>query len=92
LELDVSLDRPQNRKIRSHAFYCLLGISSLQYVHLQAKTFRTDLSVEKLIEELQQIQQFVLLYPRQGEKGPDRSAYVLSKRTLAQQALAKALN
>jgi len=43
-------------------------------------------------EELQQIQQFVLLYPRQGEKGPDRAAYVLSKQTLAQQALAKALN
>jgi hypothetical protein len=26
--------------------------------------------VEQLIEELQQIQQFVLLYPAQGEKGP----------------------
>jgi hypothetical protein len=40
---------------------------------------------------LRQIQQFVLIYPRQGEKGPDRAAYVLSKQTLAQQALAKAL-
>jgi len=39
----------------------------------------------------QQIQQFILLYPRQGEKGPDRAAYVLSKQTLAQQVLAKAL-
>jgi len=45
--------------------------------------------MEQLIEELQQIQQFI--YPRQGEKGPDRAAYVLSKQTLAQQALAKAL-
>jgi transposase len=80
-----------DRKIRIHAFYCLLGISLLQYVHRQAKAAWADLSVEKLIEELQQIQQFVLLYPRQGEKGPDRAAYVLSKRTLAQQALAKAL-
>jgi hypothetical protein len=35
--------------------------------------------------------QFILLYPRQGEKGPDRAAYVLSKQTLAQQGLAKAL-
>jgi transposase len=80
-----------DRKIRIHAFYCLLSISLLQYVHRQAKAAWADLSVEKLIEELQQIQQFVLLYPRQGEKGPDRAAYVLSKRTLAQQALAKAL-
>ena len=80
-----------DRKIRIHAFYCMLGISLLQYVHRQAKTAWSDLSMEQLIEELQQIQQFILLYPRQGEKGPDRAAYVLSKQTLAQQALAKAL-
>jgi transposase len=80
-----------DRKIRIHAFYCMLGISLLQVVHRQAKAVWPDLSVEKLIEELQQIQQFVLLYPRQGEKGPDRAAYVLSKQTLAQQALAKTL-
>ena len=47
--------------------------------------------METVLEELQQIQQCVLLYPRQGEKGPDRAAYVLSKQTLVQQALAKAL-
>ena len=43
--------------------------------------------MEQLLEELQQIQH----YPQQGEKGPDRAAYVLSKQTLVQQALAKAL-
>jgi len=80
-----------DRKIRIHAFYCMLGISLLQYVHRQAKAAWSDLSVEQLIAELQHIQQFVLLYPRQGEKGPDRAAYVLSKQTLVQQALAKAL-
>jgi hypothetical protein len=42
-------------------------------------------------EELRQIQQFVLLYPPQGEKGPNRAATVLSKQTLPQQALAKTL-
>jgi hypothetical protein len=50
-----------------------------------------DLSTEQLLEELAQIQQFVLLYPPQGEKGPPRTAYVLSQQTLAQQALVKAL-
>jgi hypothetical protein len=40
---------------------------------------------------LRQIQQFVLLYPPQGEKGPNRVATVFSKQTLTQQALAKAL-
>jgi transposase len=80
-----------DRKIRIHAFYCMLGLSLLQVVHRQAKTAWADLSFETLIEELRHIQQFVLIYPRQGEKGPDRAAYVLSKQTLAQQALAKAL-
>ena len=80
-----------DRKIRIHAFYCMLGISLLHLVHRQAKTAWADLSLEKLLQELQQIQQFVLLYPRQGKKGPNRAAYVLSKQTLTQQALAKAL-
>src|SRR6266550_4224507 len=78
-------------KIRIHAFYCILGISLLQYVHRQAKAAWSDLSMEQLIEELRRIQQFILLYPRQGEKGPHRAAQVLSKQTLVQQALAKAL-
>ena len=80
-----------DRKIRIHAFYCMLGISLLQYVHQQAQAAWADLSIEQLLEELEQIKQFVLLYPTQGEKGPARTAYVLSQQTLAQQALVKAL-
>jgi len=80
-----------DRKIRIHAFYCLLGISLLQYVHKQAQAAWADLSVEQLLQELEQIKQFVLLYPPQGEKGPPRAAYVLSQQTLTQQALVKTL-
>lgn len=78
-------------KIRVHAFYCMLGLSLLQYLHQQAETVWPGLSVEQLLEELRQIQQFVLLYPPQGEKGPHRVATVLSKRTLPQQSLADVL-
>jgi transposase len=81
-----------DRKIRIHAFYCMLGISLLQYVHKQAQAGWADLSLEQLLEELEQIKQFVLLYPPQGEKGPSRTAYVLSQQTLAQQALVKTLS
>ena len=80
-----------DRKIRIHAFYCMLGISLLQYVHRQAQPAGDGISMEQLIEELQQIQQFVLLYPPQGEKGPNRLSTVLSKQTLAQQSLAQTL-
>jgi len=80
-----------DRKIRIHAFYCMLGISLLYHVHKQAQAGWADLSMEQLLEELEQIKQFVLLYPPQGEKGPARTAYVLSQQTLAQQALVKTL-
>ncbi len=81
-----------DRKIRIHAFYCMLGISLLNYVHRQAIAAWADLSLEQLLEELEQIKQFVLLYPPQGEKGPPRAAYVLSQQTLVQQALVKSLD
>lgn len=80
-----------DRKIRIHAFYCMLGISLLQHLHKQAQGAWNGISMEQLLEELRQIQQFVLLYPPQGEKGPNRLATVLSKQTLTQQALAKTL-
>jgi hypothetical protein len=44
-----------DRKIHIHAFYCMLGISLSQCVHCQAKAAWSDLSVEQLIAELQQI-------------------------------------
>jgi hypothetical protein len=78
-------------KIRVHAFYCMLGISLLQYVHRQAQVAWAGISMEQLLEELRQIQEFVLLYPPQGDKGPNRVATVLSKQTLPQVALAKTL-
>lgn len=78
-------------KIRIHAFYCMLGVSLLQSLHRKAQTAWPGLSVEHLLTELDQIKQFVLLYPTQGEKGPHRTATVLSKQTLAQQSLADAL-
>lgn len=81
-----------DRKIRIHAFYCMLGISLLQYLHKQAQKAWAGISVEQLIEELEQVKQFVLLYPPQGEKGPARTATVLSTQTLAQKALLKTLD
>jgi transposase len=78
-------------KIRVHAFYCMLGISLLQFIHKKAATAWPGLSMERLIEELAQIQQFTLLYPPQGEKGPNRVATIVSRQTLAQQTLADVL-
>ena len=72
-----------DQKIRVHAFYCMLGISLLQYIRKQAQLAWPGLSIEQLLEQLQQIEQYTLLYPPQGDKGPNRVATVLSKQTLA---------
>src|ERR1039457_5106443 len=80
-----------DRKIRIHAFYCMLGISLLQHMHKLAQAAWDGISMEQLLEELRQIQQFVLLYPPQGQKGPHRVNTLLSKQTLPQQGLAKTL-
>jgi hypothetical protein len=78
-------------KIRIHAFYCTLGISLLQYLPRESQSVWPGLTVEHFLEELRQIQQFVLLYPPLGDKGPNRVATVLSRQTPAQQALAESL-
>ena len=78
-------------KIRVHAFYCMLGISLLSYLHAQARKVCPQITVEQMKAELEEIYQFVLLYPPQGEKGPYRTTTVQSKQTLTQQMLAEAL-
>ena len=77
-------------KIRVHAFSCLLGLSLLHYVHRQGQSFWPSITVEELQKELEQIQQFVLLYPAQGP-GPYRTATILSTQSLIQKGLAETL-
>ena len=79
-------------KIRVHAFYCMLGISLLNYLHAQAKTACPQITVEQMKDELEGIYQYILLYPPQGEKGPYRTATVQSRQTLTQTMLAEALS
>lgn len=78
-------------KIRIHAFYCMLGISLLHYLLAEARKTNPLLSLETLQDELRKIEQYVLLYPPQGDKGPHRTAIVQSKQTLTQQLLASTL-
>lgn len=79
-------------KIRVHAFYCMLGISLLHYLLAEARKVVPHLSLDSLQDELRKIEQYLLLYPRQGEKGPPRTAVVQSKQTLTQKLLAQKLD
>lgn len=78
-------------KIRIHAFYCMLGISLMNYLHAQVQKVCPQITVEQLKDELQCITQYVLLYPPQGDKGPYRTATIQNKLTLTQTLLADAI-
>src|ERR1017187_675397 len=88
LGADVSLDRQQDpdSRLLLYARHLAASVSSSRVPEVWP-----GLSVEQFLEELRKIQQFVLLYPPLGDKGPNRIATVLSKQTLAQQALAESL-
>src|SRR5215831_6023103 len=77
-----------DNKIRVHAFYCMLGISLLNYVRTQVQKACPQITIEQLKDELEDITQFVLLYPPQGDKGPYRTATIQSKLNLTQTLLA----
>jgi hypothetical protein len=78
-------------KIRIHAFYCMLGISLLNFLHAQAQKACPQITIEQMKEELGGIHEFVLLYPPQGDKGPNRTATVQSRQTFTQSMLAEGL-
>jgi len=78
-------------KIRVHAFCCMLGISLLNYLHSKVQKACPQITLEQMKDELQNIMQYVLLYPPQGEKGPYRTATIQSKLNLTQTLLADTL-
>jgi transposase len=80
-----------DHKIRVHAFYCMLGVSLLNYVHTRAQRVCPQITIEQMKAELAGIYEFALLYPPQGDKGPPRTATVQSKQTLTQVLLAQEL-
>jgi transposase len=80
-----------DHNIQVHAFYCMLGVSLLQYIHAEASSAWPGISMEELQDQLQQIKQYVLFYPNLGATGPGRTATLLSKHNLVQRALATAL-
>src|SRR5260370_37981628 len=66
-------------------------MSLRQYLGKSGQAPGPGLSLEQLLEQFQQIEQYTFLYPPQGDKGPNRVATILSKQTLVQQRLAQEL-
>ena len=79
-------------KLKVHAFYCMLGVSLLHYLHRRACAGGCpDLTLEQLCAELRQVQQVDLLYAPPDQRSQPKVVSTPSNQSLTQQLLVQAL-
>ena len=77
----------RKRKMKLPSTDAGLASESVHHVRRQAQAFWPSITIEEMQNELEQIQQFVLLYPAQGA-GPYRTVTAVSTQSLVQKGLA----
>lgn len=77
-------------KIRVHSFYCMLGLSLVNWLHRRARDASIDMSEEHMLEQLDGLQEIVLVYPS-STSGPKPTAKVDTRESLDQIQLIKTL-
>lgn len=77
-------------KIRVHSFYCMLGLSLVNWLHRRTRDAHIDMSVERMLEQLNGLQEIVLVYPS-STSGPKPTAKVDTRESLDQIQLIKTL-
>ncbi len=75
-------------KIRVHSFYCMLGLSLVNWLHRRTRDDHIDMSVEHMLEQLDGLQEVVLVYPS-STSGPKPTAKVDTRESLDQVQLIK---
>lgn len=71
-------------KLRVHSFCCMLAMSLLNWIHAKVRKANLDMTKEKMIAELDGLQELVLLYPPSSATGPKPTATVDTRETLDQ--------
>ena len=85
-------DPMTDRKLKVHAFYCMLGASLLHYLHRRAiAAGYPDLTLEQLCAELRDVRQLDLLYPPPSKRSKPSVVSVPSSQSETQRSLAQAL-
>ena len=77
-------------KIRVHAFYCMLGLSPVNWLQRRARDAHLDMSMEHMLKQLDGLQEMVLVYPS-STPGPKATAKVETRESLDQIQLAETL-
>ena len=76
-----------DQKIRVHAFYCVLALLLSSVLHREVWKKGEELSLPRLLEELGQIRETLVIYPRQRGQHQARTATCLTRMDPLQQRL-----
>ena len=68
-----------DQKIRVHAFYCVLALRLCCLLQRILHDHDIDLSLNKMLSSLSEIQQIITVYPKQGASKKDRESFSLTK-------------
>ncbi len=81
-----------DQKINVHSFYCTIAVLLRALAHRRVKEAGIDISMKRLVAELDDIKEVVLLYPRKRGAKTDPQHTVLSKTSELQQSLLSILH
>lgn len=81
-----------DQKINVHGFYCTIAVLLRSLVHRRVKEAGIDISMKRLLAELDDIREVVVLYPRKRGAKTDPQHTVLSKTSELQQSLLSILD
>jgi transposase len=81
-----------DQKIRVHAFYCVLALRLCCLLQRNLHNHGIDLSINKMLSSLSEIQQIITVYPKQGASKKDRESFSLTKMEPEQKKMLDVLN
>jgi transposase len=81
-----------NDKINVHSFYCTIAVLLRALAHRRVKAAGIDISMKRLLAELDEIKEVIVIYPRKRGAKTDPQHTVLSKTTELQQSLLSILD
>lgn len=81
-----------DQKIRVHAFYCVLALRLCCLLQRNLHDHGINLSLNKMLSSLSEIQQIITVYPKQGASKKDRESFSLTKLEPEQKKMLEVLN
>jgi transposase len=81
-----------DQKINVHSFYCTIAVLLKALAHRRVKQAGIDISMKRLLAELDAIKEVIVLYPRKRGAKTDPQHTVLSKTSELQQSLLSILD